>query len=78
MTITNHSKLPVNGVAALNFHNNPEWRYTASPKTFSLTRKSERTIVSFEATIPAAVRPGRYQISGNAMVGEALASATMR
>ncbi|HVF46350.1 MAG TPA: PIG-L family deacetylase [Pyrinomonadaceae bacterium] len=77
MTITNHSKQPVNGVASLNINTSPEWRHTTSSKTFSLTRKGEKTVVSFDVTIPPGTKPGSYQISGGAMVGEALASLTM-
>jgi hypothetical protein len=78
MKLTNHSKQPVSGVASLNINTSPEWRYTASSKTFSLARKGESTAVSFDVTIPAGMKPGVYQISGTAAVGEALASSTMR
>ncbi len=77
MTITNHSARPMIGSVALNIHAPAEWNYSAARKTFNLTRTGEKTVVPFEITIPAGTKPGSYSISGNAMIGEALASSSM-
>lgn len=78
MTLTNHSTKRVSGNVALNINSPTTWRYTASSKTFEMQRTGERTSIAFEVTIPARTAAGRYQISGNAMIGESLATSTMR
>lgn len=78
MTITNHSSKSVTGTVALNINSPTEWKYTASSKTFEMQRAGERTSIAFEVTIPARTAAGSYQISGNAMIGESLATSTMR
>jgi LmbE family N-acetylglucosaminyl deacetylase len=78
MTITNHSKQPVTGVASLNMNTPVEWKNTASTKTFELKRTGEKAAITFDVTIPARTKPGDYQISGQAMIGEALANMTMK
>lgn len=78
MTITNHSKQPASGSVSLNFNTPTEWRYTAASKTFDLKRTGEKTAVTFDVTIPARMPPGSYQIYSQAMVGEAMATSTMR
>ncbi len=77
MTITNHSSKPVSGTIALNI-SAKEWRYAAQRKTFDLTRTGEKSAVTFKITIPAETPPGRYRISGNAVVGDTVAASTMR
>jgi|CXWL01.1.fsa_nt_gi LmbE family N-acetylglucosaminyl deacetylase len=78
MTLTNHSTKRVSGNVALNINSPTEWKYTASSKTFEMQRAGERTSIAFEVTIPARTAAGSYQISGNAMIGESLATSTMR
>lgn len=78
MTVTNHSQKPVTGTASLNFNTPVEWKYVASSKTFELKRTGEKTTITFDVTIPARTKAGSYQISGQAMVGEALANMTMK
>lgn len=78
MTVTNNSTKPVTGTVSLNINASPEWRYTASRSSFELKRPGERTAITFDVTIPARTKPGSYQISGNAMIGETLALSTMR
>ncbi|MBK9215503.1 MAG: PIG-L family deacetylase [Chloracidobacterium sp.] len=78
MTVTNHSRQPVSGHVSLNFNMPVHWQYSASSKTFELKRTGEKAAIAFDVTIPARVRPGSYQILGQAMIGEALASSTMR
>ncbi len=78
MTVTNHSATPVNGTLAFKTQAPSEWRNSAPATTFSLNRKGEKSVVPFDVTIPAAAKPGRYQISGSAMVGGMLAESSMR
>lgn len=78
MTVTNHSQGAVSGTASLNFNTSVEWNYSAPSKTFELKRTGEKTAITFDVTVPARMRPGSYQIFGQAMVGEALASSTMK
>jgi len=78
MTVTNHSRQPVNGVLTLNAGPAAAWKYSASTTTFNLTRTGEKTAVAFDIAIPAGTRAGSYPITGAAMVGEAQANMTMR
>lgn len=78
MTVTNHSKQPVTGTVSLNFDMPVHWQYSASSKSFELKRTGEKTAITFDVTIPARMRPGSYQIYGQAMIGEALVTSTMR
>ncbi len=78
MTVTNHSRQAVTGSVSLNFNSPVEWKYTASTKAFELKRTGEKTAITFDVTIPAKTKPGSYQISGQAMIGEALANMTMK
>lgn len=77
MTVTNHSRKPVTGVASLNINAPTEWKYTASSKAFDIKRTGEKAAILFEVTIPPRTPAGNYQIAGNAMVGEAMATSTM-
>ena len=78
MTVTNHSRSLVRGNVSLNFNTPVELRYSASSKAFELKRTGEKTAITFDVTIPAKIKPGSYQIYGQAMIGEALATSTMR
>ena len=78
LSITNQSSKPVSGVVSLNMDANAEWKYSASSATFNLKKGGERTTIVFDVTIPAGTKSGSYRIGGNAMIGEALASSTMR
>lgn len=78
MTVTNHSKQPVRGHVSLNFAMPEEWQYSASSTAFELKRTNEKITITFDVTIPARVRPGNYHIYGQAMIGEAVASSTMK
>lgn len=78
VTVTNHSRGPVSGKVSLDISADKEWGFKASSKTFELERNGERTTIGFEVTIPAGTKAGDYQISANALVGEGLASSTMR
>lgn len=78
MTVTNHSQQPVTGTASLNLNTPVEWKYSASTRAFELKRTGEKTAITFDVTIPARMKAGSYQISGRAMVGEALANMTMK
>ncbi len=77
MSITNNSSKPISGVTALNTNAANEWKYVQNSATFNLKNKGEKTNVAFDVTIPAKTPAGTYHISGNAMVGEALATQTM-
>lgn len=78
ITVINNSTKPVTGNVSLSINASPEWRYSASSTAFELKRSGERTAITFDVTIPARTKAGSYQILGNAMVGEGLASSTMR
>lgn len=78
LSITNQSNKPVSGVVSLNMDAAAEWKYSASSATFNLKKSGERTTIVFDVTIPAGTKAGSYRIGGNAMIGEALASSTMR
>lgn len=77
MTITNHSSSRSTGVASLNINAPVEWRYSAETKSFDLARQGEKAVITFEVSIPAGTRPGNYSMSGNAMIGETLATDSM-
>jgi LmbE family N-acetylglucosaminyl deacetylase len=77
ITITNNAETPVSGIAGLNISSPEEWQDSASSRTFSLKAKGESTSVIFTVTVPATTKPGTYNISANAMVGESLATQTM-
>ncbi len=78
LSVTNQSNKPVNGVVSLNMAADAEWKYSASSRTFDLKKNGERTTISFDVVIPAGTKAGSYRIGANAMIGEALASNTMR
>jgi LmbE family N-acetylglucosaminyl deacetylase len=78
MTVTNHSQQAVTGTASLNFNTSVEWKYAASSATFELRRTGEKAAITFDVTVPARTKAGSYQVSGRAMVGEALANMTMK
>jgi len=69
---------PVTGSVSLNINSPTEWKYTASSPTFDLKRSGERASIIFDVTIPARTKAGNYQIVGQANIGEALATTTMR
>lgn len=77
MSITNNTNRATTGVAGLNVNAEPEWLVKAMPPTFALKAKGERATITFEITIPAGTKPGKYGVSGNAMVGESIANLTM-
>ena len=77
MSITNNSTKPVSGVTGLNFNTPTTWQYSGSAATFDLKNKGDRANVAFDVTIPAHVKPGTYEIYGQAMVGEGLATSEM-
>jgi LmbE family N-acetylglucosaminyl deacetylase len=76
MSITNNSLSPVAGVAALNFNTPTTWKYSGPP-AFNLKNKGDRASIPFDVTVPANVKAGTYEIYGQAMVGEALATSEM-
>lgn len=78
MSVTNHTRGRVAGSVALNINAADEWNYTSSAKTFELKRTGERVAIELDVTIPANSPEGEYQISANAMIGESLATETMR
>ncbi len=78
MSVTNHSAKPVNGTVSLNINAPSDWKYTASSTTFDLKRTGEKATISFVVVAPAKTRAGSYQITAQAMIGEALATSTMR
>lgn len=79
MNITNNSSGPISGVVSLNIvgKESVDWKYSASSSTFELKTKGEKTAITFEETIPARSKIGRYAIYGQVQVGEGLASQTM-
>lgn len=77
MSITNNSAKAVSGIVSLNINAANDWPFTANSRTFSLKSKGEKATVRFDVTIPAKTKPGTYNISANAMVGESLATQTM-
>lgn len=77
MSITNNSAKAVSGVASLNFNLPETWKYVPSSGTFNLKNKGEKTSIAFDVTIPARVKPGSYEICGQAMVGESLMNQEM-
>jgi len=78
MSVVNNSVGPVTGAVSLNINSPSEWKYTASSSTFDLKRSGERASIIFDVTIPARTKAGSYQIVGQAAIGEALATTTMR
>jgi LmbE family N-acetylglucosaminyl deacetylase len=77
LSITNQSNKPVSGAVSLKINSGADWKYTASSSTFDLKKSGEKTTIVFDVTIPAGTKPGSYQIVGNAMIGETIASSTM-
>ena len=78
MSVVNNSVKAVTGSVSLNINSPTEWKYTASSPTFDLKRSGERASIIFDVTIPARTKAGSYQIVGQAAIGEALATTTMR
>jgi LmbE family N-acetylglucosaminyl deacetylase len=78
MTVTNHSTKPVSGTVSLNISASPEWKFASSSPTFEIQRRGEQQAISFDINIPAKTKAGSYQINGGAMVGDTLASSTMK
>lgn len=79
VTVTNHSIKPVSGnIISLNINSDREWKAVASSTTFDIPRRGERQAISFDVTIPARTKAGNYQINAQAVVGEAIATSTMR
>jgi hypothetical protein len=78
MSVVNNSSKPVAGSVLLNINSPAAWNYKASSKTFDLKRTGERSLITFDVTIPARTKAGSYQILGQAGVGEALETASMR
>ena len=77
LTITSNSAKPMTGAAALDISSMPEWKYVKNQNGFSLKTKGENTSTTFDIAVPAKTKPGTYNISPNAMVGESLATQTM-
>ncbi|PYS90658.1 MAG: hypothetical protein DMF62_04300 [Acidobacteria bacterium] len=78
MSVVSNSVKAVTGSVSLNINSPTEWKYTASSPTFDLKRSGERASIIFDVTIPARTKAGSYQIVGQAAIGEALATTTMR
>ena len=77
LSVTNNSPKPVRGAAGLNFNTPTTLTYSASANTFDLMKQGDRASISFDVTIPANTKPGTYQIYGQAVVGESLATNEM-
>ena len=77
MSVTNYSAKPVSGTVSLNINSPTQWKYSASTTTFDLKRTGEKASITFDIVIPARTKAGGYQISGQAVAGETLASSTM-
>lgn len=60
LDITNNSAGAVSGTAKLILPDG--WQAAASPKSFSLKNKGEKTSVKFVVTIPRNYKPGNYEI----------------
>lgn len=77
MSVANYSAKPVTGTVSLNI-NPPDWKFKASATTFDLKRIGEKASITYDVVIPAKTKPGVYQINAQAMIGEALATSTVR
>lgn len=77
MSVENHSAKAVNGNASLNVHTSPEWRVISDNSLVALKKKGEKTSVAFDITIPARTPAGKYLISPQVGLGEALATSEM-
>ncbi len=79
MSLTNHSSKPISGVTSLNIVGleKIDWRYSADSRTFNLKTKGEKTAINFDVTIPAKTKAGNYNISAQAIIGEASATQEM-
>jgi len=79
MSLTNNSSKPISGVTSLNIVGleKIDWKYSADSRTFNLKTKGEKTAINFDVTIPAKTKAGNYNISAQAMIGEALATQEM-
>ncbi len=77
MSVTNHSTKPVTGTVSLNIDGGNEWKNSSPQPTFDLKRRGEKNTVSIDVTIPAKVKPGSYQMAGQAVIGDSLASSTI-
>ena len=78
MSVVNYSAESVSGSVSLNINSPTEWNYKSSTTKFDLKRTGERASITFEVTIPARAKPGSYSITGQAAIGESLASTSMR
>ncbi len=78
VSVISQSNKPVSGDVSLKINSGADWKYIASSRTFDLKKKGERTTTVFDVTIPAGTKPGNYQIEGNATIGEARSSSTMK
>jgi LmbE family N-acetylglucosaminyl deacetylase len=76
MSITNNSANTVSGVASLFFSAAAE-KDAMIAQTFEVKNKGEKTNIVFNVAIPAKIKPGSYNISGQAAIAGGLVTQEM-
>lgn len=72
MSVTNNSDKVIEGEASLNSGLNRGWKSVPLSQTFKLTKKNEKTAISFEFTIPPNSDEGQYKILPTVFLGDAM------
>jgi LmbE family N-acetylglucosaminyl deacetylase len=68
-TVTNNSATPAKGKPSIAFDTaGNAWRGTAGTPEIAFQRRGETTQLTFDITIPANTRPGRYSVIGDVLV----------
>lgn len=77
LNVENHSASTITGTAALNVSGGPGIKVAAANPAISFAKKGEKAAVSFDITIPANTKTGKYQISASVTAGASTAVSEM-
>lgn len=72
MSVTNNSDKAIEGEASLNSGLNRGWKSTPLSQNFKLTKKNEKTAITFEFTVEPNTDEGQYKILPTVFLGETM------